>query len=266
MKTHYTEASVFRALRQRYPKDQCALLPQVADRTGFTTRHADAVCMQLWPSRGLTIEGFEIKVSRSDWKSELAKPEKADVIYKFCDKWWIAAPPGIVQVEELPPTWGLLEVEHTEKGDDTVTVKVQAPKNEGVTPPTRLFIASLLRSLQAHEAPEAEVERRVNQQSARLHEQAREASTKDNKFLHEKLTKLEDQVRAFERASGLQISGWTTTENVATVGATVRAVLQKDAVLDRAIFSLQNTQRTTQTLNSEIESMIARLKEAKSSG
>ena len=33
-------------------------------------RYADAIAMNLWPSRGLAVHGFEIKISRGDWQRE----------------------------------------------------------------------------------------------------------------------------------------------------------------------------------------------------
>lgn len=52
---------------------------------------------------------IRIKVSRSDFLSELKKPQKAEVISRYCDRWWIvAADRKVAQVDELPKTWGLL--------------------------------------------------------------------------------------------------------------------------------------------------------------
>lgn len=65
------------------------------------------------------ILGFEVKVSRSDWLSELKKPEKADSLARYCDRWYLViSDPKIVKDGELPPTWGLL----CRKGDRLVEV------------------------------------------------------------------------------------------------------------------------------------------------
>ena len=51
-----------RRLRTRYQAPAYAYLPQVGDSTGYSVhRHADAIVMSLWPSRGLHLMGFEIK-------------------------------------------------------------------------------------------------------------------------------------------------------------------------------------------------------------
>jgi hypothetical protein len=66
------------ALRRFYKTTEYALMFEVADSTGANShRRADAVAMNLWPSRGLYIEGIEVKVSRSDWRKELDTPSKS---------------------------------------------------------------------------------------------------------------------------------------------------------------------------------------------
>ena len=139
------------ALRLRHPSKEWALFFEVSDAAGLGRgRSADAVAMNLWPSRGLEIHGFEIKVSRADWKRELALPEKAESVQRFCDRWWIAAPAGLIQASELPPTWGLLEIDASGKS----SVAVNAPKLEAL-PITKAFIACVLR--RASEADAGEV-------------------------------------------------------------------------------------------------------------
>lgn len=129
------------ALRLRYAPPAFALFEEVGNGTGSNCRrHADAVAIGLWPSRGLDIEGIEVKVSRSDWLSELANPEKADAIPRFCDKWWLAVgDEKIVQPGELPANWGLLVL----RGDKMVC-KAEAAKLDPVGMP-KTFIAALLR-------------------------------------------------------------------------------------------------------------------------
>jgi hypothetical protein len=137
-----TTADVERALAKRFPAPEWALLFEVGDTTGFgQSRRADAIAMNTWPSRGMGLTGVEIKASRGDWKKELDHPEKSAAIQRFCDWWWIAVTdPKIVQLEELPPTWGLLVL----RGDHLVQAK-EAPRLPA-TPPSRGFLASLLRS------------------------------------------------------------------------------------------------------------------------
>ena len=90
-------ASVKASLRDRYAAPEWAILFEVADRTGTgASRRVDAVAMNFYPSRGLEVHGFEIKVSRSDWRRELVDPAKAEANFGACDRRWLVAPPGVV--------------------------------------------------------------------------------------------------------------------------------------------------------------------------
>lgn len=99
------------AMAKRWAAPEYAIMYEVGEGTGAARgRYADAAIMSLWPSRGLELHGVEIKVSRSDWKREAANPQKAEAIAKYCDRWWIHTPPGIVDdLSDLPPAWGLRE-------------------------------------------------------------------------------------------------------------------------------------------------------------
>ena len=106
-----TTKEVMQAMRNTFgDRKDYAYLEQVRNQTGFTDKRlriADAITMGLYPSRGLYIEGYEVKVSRSDWLSELKQPEKADDIAGYCHYWWIVAPKDIITVDEMPHDWGL---------------------------------------------------------------------------------------------------------------------------------------------------------------
>lgn len=100
------------ALRAKYAAPEYALIFEVRNGTGFarrTARYADAIAMNLYPSRGLEIIGFEIKASRADWLRELKNPDKAEEIGKFCDRWYVViGDKDIVKPGELPACWGLI--------------------------------------------------------------------------------------------------------------------------------------------------------------
>lgn len=118
---------ILEALSKEYKgSDAYAFLSQVRNSTGFSSevRTADAMTMCLWPSRGLEIEGYEIKVSKSDWQSELKDPAKADEFYKYCDKWWLITPKDLIDVKDLPIGWGLQEYD-----GEKIKVKVKADIN-----------------------------------------------------------------------------------------------------------------------------------------
>lgn len=107
-----TSGQVRHALKSYYAQPEYGLVFEVAQGTGWkANRHLDAMAMSLWPSRGLLLYGIEIKVDRGDWRREKRDPEKAEQLARFCHCFYIAAPAGVVPHSELPPNWGLLELQ-----------------------------------------------------------------------------------------------------------------------------------------------------------
>lgn len=204
-----TSGHIRAALRERYPTQSSAIMFEVGNGTGHkTSRHADAVVMGLWPSRGLEVEGFEIKVSRQDWLNELKNPAKAEAVAQYCDRWWIAAPAGIVKPDELPSGWGLLEL--PEGGN--LRIKVQAPKLTPV-PLDRSFVAAMLR--RASEADADEIGALV----AKKLEQARESDKREmERKISLRVQKAEEglaQIAEIEKELGFSLSGWTPSADIA---------------------------------------------------
>jgi hypothetical protein len=138
MKTEQVKA----LLRQRFSAPTHAIFFEVSDATGFAgTGWADAISMSLWPSHGLTLEGYEIKISRGDWKRELANPVKAEKFAARCDKWWIVTAEGVIQDDaEIPSNWGWILA-----SNDGLAIKRQAIKNVNPVLVDRVFLAALLR-------------------------------------------------------------------------------------------------------------------------
>lgn len=189
MNTEHARAMV----RKRFDAPEWACMLEVAPNTGGGTRYADAVAVNLWSSRGHAVIGVEIKVSRSDWLRELKKPEKAETsVYRFCDKWYLVAPKGVVKDGELPQTWGLLELRAT-----GLVEVVTAPKLEPV-PVSRGFFASLIRrsfdqiealaALKAHQT-QSEALARVRDDVAR----GIERGTERHRKLEAKLAKIKEE-------------------------------------------------------------------------
>lgn len=102
---------------------------------------ADAVIIGNWPSVGYEIQGFEIKVSRTDWLNEVKAPNKCLPTKRYCNKWWLLiASEGMLKPGELPEDWGLM-VAH---GNGLRIVK-EAPALEP-EPITPQFITGLMRA------------------------------------------------------------------------------------------------------------------------
>lgn len=73
-----------------------------------TLRTADFIAQDTWEAQGLLLHGHEVKVSRSDWLTELADPSKAEAIKRYCDRWWLVVPDVRIVRDDLPDDWGLL--------------------------------------------------------------------------------------------------------------------------------------------------------------
>lgn len=111
------------------------------DFNGGNLRTADAVAMDMWPSKRNELHGFEVKVARSDWLNELRDPSKAHRVKRFMDRWWLVVPTaGMVRPGELPADWGLLVCHGS-----GLRVAKAAPR---LTPEpiTKSFVAALLRA------------------------------------------------------------------------------------------------------------------------
>ena len=135
---------VMTAIRTKYAAPEYALLVEVANGTGIggSTRYADALALSLYPSRGIYLTGFEIKVSRSDLLSELRNPAKQEAIGIYCDYWWIVMPADIYSAKDLiPDGWGVMVVSETGR----LIVKHKAVKNTERKQWSDAFVASLFR-------------------------------------------------------------------------------------------------------------------------
>lgn len=206
-------------LRVRYPEPEHAFFEEVSNAAGFSrSRSADAIAMNTWPSRGLTIHGFEVKVDRSDWVRELKDPAKAEAFVKRCHCWWLVlGDAAIVHPGELPQGWGLL-VPHG-KG---LKVVVEAERRE---PELSLhFLAALMRravelrnkppedQAKAVEAAHAAgLQEGLSRQQARVERSERHAQD------------LGDAIRQFEQASGMTFDMYRATE----LGDAVRVVYEQ---------------------------------------
>jgi hypothetical protein len=196
----WTETKVFEQLRHVFPSPAHVRIPAVRNGTGYArkrNRTADGIVFSVYPSRGLWMAGVEIKVSRSDWKKELADAEKADEISKYCHAWYVAAPVDVVPVNEVPLPWGLIEC-------TAATAKiVKKPKHIAKpTPLDILLVASIFRSVESCVVPVGSVNERVKEAVTKATEAARSR-------VELELERLREVVKEFERTSGIRLDGYT---------------------------------------------------------
>jgi hypothetical protein len=198
-KEKITAADVIAGLKIQFPAPAFCLLEQVADGTGARQhRWADAVAMSVWPSRGYTLHGIEVKVNRYDWLHEIQQPQKSAAVQKYCNHWWIAVSDSmIVQPGELPSTWGL-----TILNGKKMKVVTPAPYLEA-EPWDIAFIASVFRNMAVSST--SEIETAVSKAYAKGHE---EASSSSHSHLKSRIEELETSIREFQEKSGIEITRW----------------------------------------------------------
>lgn len=167
-----TERSMLDRLNARYGKTyrngthegrQYVRAEHVQSSAGFSygsTRIADYLAIDLfvpkvqtayerktlrWDERNGSIHGHEVKVSRSDWLTELRDPTKAEAWARHCHHWWLVAPREVVR-DDLPDGWGLLV-----PWRDSLRVVVQAARRDPEPMPVTM-IAALTRAVAKTEA------------------------------------------------------------------------------------------------------------------
>lgn len=189
-------------LRKRYPTKEYALMEEVRDKAGFdASRSADFMVMNLWPSRGLHLEGIELKSYRSDWLSELKKPEKAEAIFQHCDFFWLLTENDTVaKLDEIPTNWGWLLVKNGK-----IFVQKEAPKLEP-RPLPRSFLAALLK--RATDKTGWTHDDDLKERFERIKQASEERVAQRTSRQLEEYAKLKDRVKQFETSSGLDFGDW----------------------------------------------------------
>lgn len=228
-----TAGDIEQLIRNRYAPPAYAFIPQVRNGTGSNySRTADAIVMSLWPYRGLTLLGFEIKVNRTDWIKELKQPEKAETIAQYCDFWYVVAPRDIFKLDEIPATWGLM----VPFGNTTKVIK----KAEQLKPKPidREFLAAILRQAQAVITPESKLQQRFDDGVMK----GREQSNSSFDIERQEHKNLESDIKNFEDTSGVKIRyAW----NKDKIGEAVKSVLDGSHLrfksqLDRLLQDAEN--------------------------
>ena len=208
---------VFALLRKRHEGQAWAYLEEVRNGTGFgrTVRTADALAMSLFPSRGLHLHGFEVKVSRGDWLKERDEPAKAEEIARFCHYWWLAvSDASIVKEGELPQPWGLLAVKNGK-----LVVKKQAVFNEAALAPTHAFVAAIMRKFAKNEGVVSLLDKARREGHAKGWEEGRDFAFRhtDAGRDEKRLEQLQAKLDAFEKKSGVRVDQWTNGNVAAAV-------------------------------------------------
>jgi hypothetical protein len=110
-KSKVSSDQVISAIKVLWPSPAWTWFEEVPDATGGrASRRADAIGVSCYPSRGIFARGIEVKVSRTDWRNELKNPAKSANFQRNISDFYLAAPPGVAELDEIPETWGYIEV------------------------------------------------------------------------------------------------------------------------------------------------------------
>ena len=200
------ENEVIDKLREMFSLPEYAFMPQVRNGVGFSravNRTADAIAMGLWPSRGLSLHGFEVKCSKADLKSELNNPSKADAIGKYCNYWWLVV--SDVKITDnliIPTTWGIIEC------SKKVKVIKQAEELKPI-PLDKQMVASILKKAMEHCVPESIIVKRIEVEKKNyFKEQKNElyrTLNRELEYYKDKYNKLNDIVVKFYDKTGIDL-------------------------------------------------------------
>lgn len=236
------------AILKKFPRAENAVLFEVRNAAGHNaTRSADCMVMSLWPSRGLSITGIEIKISRSDFQREMKQPAKAEAFAQYCDWWYVAAPKGMLRQDELPLSWGLMEV--TKRG--IVITKEAARLAAG--PIDRNFVAAMLKRAQEQSATAKQV---ADAHASGLKEGASRKKWENDQSA-QRLKDLQEQIKAFEEASGIRMDSW----DMGNVGEAVR--LLRTAQAGRLVHHMESAANTLRANVRDLDAAVAVLKATK---
>jgi len=230
-------------LNKHFPPGQYALMQEVSDAAGFNrSRSADYIAVSLWPSRGLGINGIELKSFRSDWLNELKNPKKAENIFKYCDYFWLlTSDETVAKIEEIPVTWGWMCVVNNK-----ISIKKDAPK---LTPVTldRNFMATMLKRAACKDGfvHVDSIQDRI--ESAK--EQGKQETTRQAEYVLKEYKRLTELIKEFEDASGIKINDrWA--HNGKQIGEAVNFILNHD--VKNLVRRLKQIQNASEAINNTI--------------
>ncbi len=179
----WTETEILRRLiAWRSNGGQYVVVGAVRTARGFnSSRTVDAIEVGLWPSRGHRFTGYEIKVSKSDFRRELKDAEKGQESAKFLSAYSLAVPKSLgIAAGDVPDDWGLVELY-----DDGGIRFEKHPPERKAEPPTAAFVASMFKAFSVGYVPRVDLEL--------AERQSKELSESAGKWAYEMLCRASDE-------------------------------------------------------------------------
>lgn len=146
--------TILDALRRRYRAPEWAFFPELRTGTGYdygylfgrktekgsVQKRLDAWALRLYPMGGVQPTGFEVKVSRGDFRRDLSNSGKLGRYLELCQFFYYVAPAGLLSVEEIPEEAGLLVLQAGGR-----LRRVKAAPNRGVPTAEWAFFSAICR-------------------------------------------------------------------------------------------------------------------------
>lgn len=210
--TALTAADVKAALRAHFDSPRYAVITGVRNDAGWDAgRTCDLLAIGTWKSTGLVVHGVEIKVSRGDWTREIQDPSKAEAFARHCDYWWIAAPAKVVKLEELPATWGLLEI------GANVKIRRPATKRENPDPVSRGFLACIARRVTEQSPAEVELAAATKRAEEAARRQRQEVVAREVNYDKERGERAIERLERWRQLTGIMLHDFNIEETAAGI-------------------------------------------------
>lgn len=172
-----------------------AIAEEVGNATGLEQhRRLDMVIVDCYKSNRYSIEGIEIKVSKADLRRELQDSSKHNIFFPNLDFYSLAAPESIIDMDIIPPKWGVYVVKQLPNDDLRLYTrrKPLSLHDEVQSSIDRPFAASLIRALSCQSPTKAQLDearedgyqrgwRRANEEFSRT------PASRENVLMREKL-------------------------------------------------------------------------------
>jgi hypothetical protein len=240
------QTSPERLIAARYPSPEWAVFYEVGNATGFRTRrHADAVALGIWPSRGHRIVGFEVKRDRRDWLRELNNPAKAEDVSAHCDEWWlVTSSEAVARIDEIPDPWGWYVVDGAKL--KTKRLAKQMGRDQEIV--RRAFAAAMLRRVAETTVPKAQVRAQIEQ--ALQIERQRSGKEGELAASSREVERLRAVLSEFKSRTGVDLEcGWQGPQRIS---AAVDAVLR----LDSSRVQIANVARSLEVATAAVQDVM----------
>lgn len=170
-----------------------------------------------------------------------------------CNRWWlVATAPDIVKADELPPTWGLLELRKTR-----LYAVVKAPKLTPEERPWRFVCEMVRRAQDSVQGNQAEMQAAMYEQAkAQFVDEHKKSREDEIAGIKRQLEQAKSAIEAFQCATGLNVYGrWDHGRIAEAVELLKQPGRHEETLLERARTQLLETAKTLGLAAEQVNSL-----------